>query len=85
MADPAINTINLAEVAAKLLEAGMNEAGARLAVSVLGIGEIVDFTGELAWETARLRTLTRQHGLSLGDRACFALAIKAEGSAGNRR
>jgi PIN domain nuclease of toxin-antitoxin system len=76
LAESAINSVNLTEVAAKLLEAGMDEAGARLAVSVLGIGEIVDFTEDLAWEAARLRPLTRQHGLSLGDRACLALAIK---------
>ena len=54
----------------------MDEASARLAVSVLGIGEIIDFTADLAWEAARLRPLTKQYGLSLGDRACLALAIK---------
>ncbi|MEJ7860548.1 MAG: type II toxin-antitoxin system VapC family toxin [Pyrinomonadaceae bacterium] len=76
LAESAINTVNLTEVAAKLLEAGMDEVGARLAVSVLGIEEIVDFTQDLAWEAARLRPLTKQYGLSLGDRACLALAIK---------
>ncbi len=76
LTESAISSVNLTEVAAKLLEAGMDEAGARLAVSVLGIGEIVDFTKDLAWEAARLRPLTKQYGLSLGDRACLALAIK---------
>jgi PIN domain nuclease of toxin-antitoxin system len=76
LAESAVSTVNLTEVAAKLLEAGMGEADARLAVSVLGIGEIVDFTEDLAWEAARLRPLTKQYGLSLGDRACLALAIK---------
>ena len=76
LAESAISAVNLTEVAAKLLEAGMDEAGAQLAVSVLGIGEIVDFTPNLAWEAARLRPLTKQYGLSLGDRACLALAIK---------
>ncbi len=76
LAESAISSVNLTEVAAKLLETGMNEAGARLAVSVLGIGNIVDFTEDLAWEAARLRPLTKQYGLSLGDRACLALAIK---------
>ena len=74
--DSAVSSVNLTEVAAKLLEAGMDEAAAHLAVSVLGIGEIVNFTEDLAWETARLRPLTKQYGLSLGDRACLALAIK---------
>ncbi len=76
LAESAISAVNLTEVAAKLLEAGMDESGARLAVSVLGIGEIVDFTEDLAWEAARLRPVTKQYGLSLGDRACLALAIK---------
>ena len=76
LVESAISSVNLTEVAAKLLETGMNEAGAQLAVSILGIGEIVDFTEDLAWEAARLRPLTKQYGLSLGDRACLALAIK---------
>lgn len=76
LTESAISSVNLTEVAAKLLEAGMDEASARLAVSVLGIGEIIDFTADLAWEAARLRPLTKQYGLSLGDRACLALAIK---------
>ena len=71
-----ISAINLSEVAAKLLEAGMDEASAQIAVSVLGIGEVSDFTEDLAWEAARLRPLTKQNALSLGDRACLALAIK---------
>ena len=76
LGESAISAVNLTEVAAKLLEAGMDESGARLAVSVLGIWEIVDFTEDLAWEAARLRPVTKQYGLSLGDRACLALAIK---------
>lgn len=76
LAESAISTVNLTEATAKLLEAGMGEANARLAVAVLGIGETVDFTEDLAWEAARLRPLTKQYGLSLGDRACLALSIK---------
>ena len=76
LAESAISAVNLTEVGAKLLEAGMDEASAQIALSVLGIGEVTDFNEELAWETAKLRPLTKQHGLSLGDRACLALAIK---------
>ena len=36
--------------------------------------EVLPFTGEDALEVARLRGLTRAHGLSFGDRACLALA-----------
>lgn len=76
LAESAINAVNLTEVGAKLIEAGMDESSAQIAVSVLGIGEVTDFDEELAWETAKLRPLTKQYGLSLGDRACLALAIK---------
>jgi len=76
LGESVISSVNLTEVAAKLLEAEMGEADARLAVSVLGIGEIADFTEDLAWDAARLRPLTRQYSLSLGDRACLALAIR---------
>ncbi len=76
LGESVISSVNLTEVAAKLLEAGMIEADALLAVSVLGIGEIADFTEDLAWDAARLRPLTKQYGLSLGDRACLALATR---------
>ncbi len=76
LTESAVSSVNLTEVAAKLLEAGMDEASAQIAVSVLGIGEIVDFTEDSAWEAAQLRPLTKQYGLSLGDRACLALARK---------
>ena len=37
--------------------------------------EIAPFTHDLAIDTGRLAALTRKAGLSLGDRACLALAI----------
>jgi PIN domain nuclease of toxin-antitoxin system len=76
LAESAMSSVNLTEIGAKLLEAGMDEQSARAAVAVLGIGEIVDFDEAQAWEAAKLRPLTKQYGLSLGDRACLSLAIK---------
>jgi ribonuclease VapC len=76
LAESAVSSINLAEVGAKLLDAGLDQATAEIAVSVLGIGLIVDFDEAQAWEVARLRPLTKQNGLSLGDRACLGLAIQ---------
>ena len=76
LAESAVSSINLAEVGAKLLDAGLDQATAEIAVSVLGIGKIVDFDEAQAWEVARLRPLTKQNGLSLGDRACLSLAIR---------
>ncbi len=78
LSESVISTVNLLEVAAKLLEVGMDDESAQIAVSVLGIGEIADFTEDLAWDAARLRLLTKHSGLSLGDRACLALAIKLD-------
>lgn len=76
LAESAISAVNLTEVGTKLLEAGMDEESAQIAVSVLGIGEVTNFDEELAWETAKLRPLTKKLGLSLGDRVCLALAMK---------
>ena len=42
---------------------------------------IVPFDGAYALATARLRPLTRSSGLSLGDRACLALAQATAGHA----
>lgn len=76
LGDSAICAVNLAEVGTKLIEAGMDSQTAQIAVSVLGIGSIIDFDTDLSWETAQLRPLTKSRGLSLGDRCCLALGIK---------
>ena len=70
-----VSTINMSEVIAKLLERRMSEVEVREVLRYLDC-EVVDFTLERAWRTARLRSLTRHQGLSLGDRACLALAIE---------
>ncbi|MGC8905556.1 type II toxin-antitoxin system VapC family toxin [Thermus sp.] len=73
-----LSAVNLAEVLSKLADWGVDpaEAQARMAqVGLLGAAvEVLSFTGEDALEVARLRALTRAHGLSFGDRACLALA-----------
>ncbi|WP_135257201.1 type II toxin-antitoxin system VapC family toxin [Thermus caldilimi] len=69
-----MGAVNLAEVGSKLAERGLDpgEVFARLrARGILGQTlEVFPFTEEDALEAARLRPL----GLSLGDRACLALA-----------
>ncbi|TFU25779.1 type II toxin-antitoxin system VapC family toxin [Thermus tengchongensis] len=73
-----MGAVNLAEVGSKLAERGLDpgEVFARLrARGILGQTlEVFPFTEEDALEAARLRPLTRPLGLSLGDRACLALA-----------
>jgi ribonuclease VapC len=68
-----LSTVNLAEVFAKLLERNFTakEAGE----TIYGYGfHPVPFDRELARQTGVLRPLTKALGLSLGDRACLALA-----------
>jgi len=68
-----ISTVNLTEVACKMLERGFLESDGCRLIESLGMKPI-DFDSEQAWRTAALRSSTRQWGLSLGDRACLALA-----------
>jgi ribonuclease VapC len=65
--------VNLAEVVSKLRERGMTRNEVEAALAPVGF-EVVEFGAELAMICGDLRIETRQHGLSLGDRACLALA-----------
>lgn len=68
-----ISAVNLAEVAGKLMGAGVPEATARAALQ--GLGLVVDvFDADQAWWAGAALHATRAAGLSLGDRACLALA-----------
>jgi PIN domain nuclease of toxin-antitoxin system len=67
-----ICSVNLSEIVAKLAELGMPESDIRLALS-LGL-DVVAFDEALAYSAGALRPSTRSAGLSLGDRACLALA-----------
>ena len=65
--------VNQTEVLSKLCDKGMSRADAQKALSKLAL-LAEPFTADTALEAARLRPLTREHGLSLGDRACLAAA-----------
>jgi ribonuclease VapC len=67
-----ISTVNLSEILARMPELGVPEDATAAAVSGLAL-RIVIFDEAQARTAARLRALTRQAGLSLGDRACIAL------------
>jgi PIN domain nuclease of toxin-antitoxin system len=69
-----LSTVNLAEAHMRLIELG---APAELAWSRLQSiqCEICFFSDRQARLAAELRSITRSFGLSLGDRACLALAI----------
>jgi ribonuclease VapC len=74
LSESASSTVNLAEVQGKLVERGMLSEDAWEA-ALSPIAEAVSFTPEHARIAGDLVRQTRVHGLSLGDRACLALAI----------
>ena len=72
-----ISVINLSEVYATLLDGGMSFEAAQEIIGPLPV-RVRTFRDGHAWQTAKLRPLTRQFGLSLGDRACITTAMFAD-------
>ncbi len=68
-----MSSVNYAEVVSKLRELGFSPQRLRDSLEELRF-EVLPYTTSLAWQTGVLRPLTKQHGLSLGDRACLSLA-----------
>ena len=68
-----ISSVNFAEVVSKLTDIGMPESEIRLVLENLEL-TIVAVNEEQAWLLGLLRNKTKKYGLSLGDRACIALA-----------
>jgi ribonuclease VapC len=68
-----ISAVNLAEVISKLMERGATAQEADSIVYRYSF-DIVPFDEGLARRTGSLRPETKHLGLSLGDRACLALA-----------
>ena len=75
-----ISAVNWAEVLQKAAARGVDTADLREDVEALGLG-IAAFDAEAAAATAALWPLTRDAGLSLGDRACLALALSLQATA----
>lgn len=73
-----IGAVNLAEVVAKLQERGFPDDETEQSIADLDL-PVVPFDEGLAMAAGKLRLRTRSAGLSLGDRACLALAM-ARGS-----
>lgn len=80
LVDATISSVNLSEVAAKLAEHGMPAAEIASTFELLGL-DVADFTAELAIAAGLLRPATKALGLSLGDRACLALAAQRQAPA----
>jgi PIN domain nuclease of toxin-antitoxin system len=70
-----ISSVNLAEVQTKLVDAGMSEEAAWRHIAWIGCATVA-FNDDHARVAGSLIRVTHPFGLSLGDRACLALAIE---------
>jgi len=68
-----VSTVNLAEAGSFLTKAGYTLDAVYVTLAALRL-RTISFDEAQAMEAARLRPLTQSFGLSLGDRACLALA-----------
>lgn len=73
LTDSAVSAVNLAEVVGFLARNGTTGPDIRKLMDAVE-SEIVPFDPELAYAAGLLVPATRAAGLSLGDRACLALA-----------
>jgi ribonuclease VapC len=71
--DAIISSANYAEVVTKLIDIDMREPEIRVVLENLEM-TIKPVDENQAWYTGMLRQKTKRYGLSLGDRACIALA-----------
>lgn len=83
----AIHALNVAEVMAKLVGAGVPFEEARASIEELDLHVMETFTLHHAGECGRLIAATRKPGLSLGDCICLTAAAAAGATAvsGERR
>ena len=70
-----VSAVNASEVIARLVDYGTSGESARNELLNFGL-EIRPFDTALAVAAGQLRAATREKGLSLGDRACVALAMR---------
>jgi len=80
VSEAVICTVNLSEVITRLLRDGVPEMSVRQVIDRLPIA-VVDFGSDLALSAGLMSVITRPFGLSLGDRACLALAHRENASA----
>jgi ribonuclease VapC len=72
-----ISAVNLTEIITKMIDCGKPLEEISHQIGLLQI-PVVAFDSELAHIAASLRKSSTQPGLSLGDLACLALAVKME-------
>jgi len=70
-----MSAVNMAEAYAKLSDRGTDDEEIRTTLESISV-KVIDFDDGQAIATGGLRKMTRKFGLSLGGRACIALAIQ---------
>ncbi|MDE8654262.1 type II toxin-antitoxin system VapC family toxin [Novosphingobium album (ex Liu et al. 2023)] len=75
-----ISAVNLAEIVSKLQERNFSDAEIDEVLQLLVL-DVHSFDEQAAIAAGKLRTATRDAGLSLGDRACLALAAESNATA----
>ena len=75
--EASISAVNHAELVSKLYDRGANVDQANEVLRALDL-TILPFDGAQALKSGELRPLSRQLGLSLGDRCCLAAALRAQ-------
>jgi ribonuclease VapC len=75
-----VSSVNIAEVAARLVDLGLPVTELPHAIAQFSV-DAIDFSQEQAILSAEMRPFTKAIGLSLGDRACIALAKSMNGCA----
>lgn len=73
LGDACMSVVNMAEVASHYSKLGMPDDVVTSMLRPLPI-RLIDADAGLCWDAGRLRGLTVEAGLSLGDRFCLALA-----------
>ncbi|KTT19465.1 type II toxin-antitoxin system VapC family toxin [Pseudacidovorax intermedius] len=72
-----VTAANQCEIVAKLVDRDMPPEAIDAVVADLGY-QVVDVTAEDGHRAGHWRSLTRAHGLSLGDRLCLAVAARLQ-------
>lgn len=73
--DGMMSAVNVAEVISRYVDQGASKEEARASLQAFGL-EIRPFDETQAMAAGLMRTATQKLGLSLGDRACLALAVQ---------
>jgi ribonuclease VapC len=77
MEDAAVSAVNWAEIISKLQERGIDLDMARPMLSELSV-TVLSFDSAQAFAAGALRMASKHLGLSIGDRACLALAAQLQ-------